>query len=115
MAIGGSALPWCAPAAFAELMLSWDMRSYRMAGGSGGRPCSSIAGVPDVAEYLHLSGLPVPRHVAKAVEVLRYNRRVFIAPPWPEIFRQDDERRQSFAEAVRTCEAMVAAYRPPWL
>lgn len=45
-----------------------------------------------------------------AVETFRYNRRAFIAPPWEEIYRKDGERKQAFAEAVRTYDAMVAAY-----
>jgi predicted ATPase len=53
-------------------------------------------GVPDVAGYLRLTGLPVPAHVEKAVEIYRYNRKVFIAPPWPKIFTQDRERKQDF-------------------
>ena len=85
------------------------MRSHRMAAGEVG-PVFFDRGMPDVAGYLRLLGLPVPAHVAKAVEAFRYNRRVFIAPPWPDIFRQDSERRQSFDEAVRTYEAMVATY-----
>ena len=31
VAIGGEALPWADRRAFAELMLNWEMRSYRMA------------------------------------------------------------------------------------
>jgi len=31
LAIGGKALPWADPDAFAELMLSWEMRSYNVA------------------------------------------------------------------------------------
>jgi predicted ATPase len=31
LAISGKALPWADRRAFAELMLSWEMRSYRMA------------------------------------------------------------------------------------
>lgn len=31
VAIGGDALPWSDRHAFAELMLSWEMRSYRAA------------------------------------------------------------------------------------
>ena len=52
----------------------------------------------------------MPAYVEKAVEAYRYNRRVLIAPPGPDIFRHDSERRQSFDEAVRTYEAMVATY-----
>jgi predicted ATPase len=31
VSIGGSALPWADRSAFAELMLSWELRSYREA------------------------------------------------------------------------------------
>ena len=46
----------------------------------------------------------------KAAETFRYNRTVFIAPPWPEIFQQDRERKQDFEEAVRTYHAVLATY-----
>jgi predicted ATPase len=46
----------------------------------------------------------------KAAAAVRYNRQVFVAPPWPEIFEQDEERKQDFDEAVRTCEMMRTAY-----
>jgi len=108
-AIGGAALPWRDPALFAELMLCWEMRSYHMARAQAG-PAFFDRGVPDVLSYLRLLGRPVPTHMAKAAATFRYNRRVFIAPPWREIFRQDAERKQSFEEAVRTYEAMVATY-----
>jgi predicted ATPase len=94
---------------FAELMLSWELRSYRMARRQVG--CVFFdRGIPDIAGYLRLVGLPVPAHVARAAEAFRYNRRVFIAPPWAEIFAQDSERKQSFEEAVRTYDALAAAY-----
>ena len=107
--IGGRALPSTDPAAFAELMLSWEMRSYRMAEAQSGSAFFD-RGVPDVAGYLRLTGLPVPTHVEAAARAFHYNRRVFIAPPWPEIFARDRERRQSYDEAVRTCDAMVETY-----
>jgi predicted ATPase len=107
--IGGRALPWIDPAAFAELMLAWEMRSYRMAQAASGVVFFD-RGVPDVAGYLRLSGLSLPEPVKRAAEVFRYNRRVFIAPPWAEIFQSDRERKQDFDEAMRTYEAMVATY-----
>ena len=107
--IGGQALPWADRGAFAELMLSWEMRSSQVAEAASGLAFFD-RGVPDVAGYLRLIGLPVPAHVQKAVELYRYCRRVFIAPPWPEIFTQDRERKQDFEEAVRTYEALVATY-----
>lgn len=110
VAIGGSALPWRNPAAFAEQMLAWDMRSHHMAQDLSGSVLFDRA-VPDVLGFLELSGLAVPVHMEAAARRFRYHPQVFIAPPWREIFHRDAERRQDFAEACRTYEAMAGVYR----
>ncbi|NML13066.1 AAA family ATPase [Sphingobium sp. AR-3-1] len=109
VAIGGTALPWADRAAYAELMLGWELRSWNEAHDRAG-PVIFDRGVPDVIGYLRLCGLPVPAHVSQAADLFRYQRRVFIAPPWREIFGQDAERKQDFAEAQATYEAMVTVY-----
>jgi predicted ATPase len=110
VSIGGPAVPWNDRGLFAELMLGWEMRSYRMAEQQTG-PVFFDRGVPDVVGYLRLSKLPVPAYFKKAAETFRYNGRVFIAPPWQEIFQQDRERKQDFDEAVRTYEVLAETYR----
>ena len=35
-------------------------------------------------------------HLERAVEQYRYATEVFMAPPWPEIFRKDTERQHSY-------------------
>lgn len=109
VAIGGRGVPWIDPAYFAELMLSWDTRSHRMASRAGD-PVFFDRGVPDVIGYLRLTGQPVPAHVEEAARRFRYNGLVFIAPPWREIFTQDAERKQDFAEAERTSDSMRMVY-----
>ncbi len=108
-AIGGAALPWADRSLFAELMLSWELRSYQVALGEAG-PVFFDRGVPDTMGYLRLCGLPVPGHIANAARRFRYNRRVFIAPPWPDIFEQDTERKQTLDEAERTFRAVSKVY-----
>ena len=108
-ASGGSALPWADRAAFAERMLEKDIATYRRAVHIGG-PVFFDRGIPDIAGYLRLSGLTIPEALDRAAMSERYSRRVFIAPPWQEIFRQDAERKQDFEEAVRTYETMVETY-----
>ncbi len=110
VAIGGRALPWHDRLLFAELMLSWDMRSYHLARNVEA-PVFFDRGVPDTLGYLRLLGLPAPAHMRKAADVFRYNRTVFIAPPWEEIFEQDHERKQDFDEAVRTYSSLVETYQ----
>ena len=90
-------------------MLSWELRSHREAR-SHSAAVLFDRGVPDVMGYLNLCGLPVPPHIKRAASIFRYNRQVFIAPPWTEIFAQDAERRQSFDEAQATYTAMVHVY-----
>ncbi|MEV5574785.1 AAA family ATPase [Spirillospora sp. NPDC052269] len=109
VAIGGRALPWDDVDLFAELMLGWELRSYRDMSART-EPVFFDRGIPDIVGYLRLEGRPVPAHVHKAAEAFRYHPRVFIAPPWPEIYEQDAERKQSHAEAERTYESMVATY-----
>lgn len=107
--IGGDAVPWQNRAAFAELMLGWEMRSYREAMHSE-TPVIFDRGVPDVLGYLALCHLPAAAHMHKAAELYRYNRTVFITPHWPAIFTQDAERKQSAQEAAATCDVMRQTY-----
>src|SRR5579864_1693772 len=61
VAIGGRVLPWADRALFAELMLSWEIRSYQMAEKIPGLVFFD-RGVPDVEGYLSLLKFPIPAH-----------------------------------------------------
>ena len=106
---GGDGLPWLDRERFAGLMFDWELRSYRQAERQDG-PVLFDRGLPDTIGYLRLEGLEVPAWMEEEALRLRYNRRVFIAPPWKEIFGADEERRQSWEVAVRTYETMVGTY-----
>jgi predicted ATPase len=55
-------------------------------------------GLVDAASALEdLTGEPV---LAKLGPPHRYHRRVFLAPPWPEIYVTDAERRHGLAAAL---------------
>ncbi|PWC10107.1 AAA family ATPase [Brenneria corticis] len=110
VAIGGNALPWGDRAAFAEMMLCWEMRSYHIPE-DGNVPCFFDRGIPDIAGYLRLCELPVPTYLEEAIRQFRYSDSVFIAPPWREIYAQDTERKQSFEEAEFTYRAMLNTYQ----
>lgn len=44
--------------------------------------------------------------LVEAVRTRRYNRQVFIFPPWREIYEADAERKQDWPEAERTFDAI---------
>lgn len=106
---GGNGLPWVDRARFAELMFDWELKSYRDAERRDG-PVVFDRGLPDTIGYLRLEGQEIPAWMEEQAWRLRYNKRVFIAPPWREIFGNDEERRQSWSVAVRTYEIMVETY-----
>jgi predicted ATPase len=109
MDIGGRALHQLDPQLFAEIMLSWEVRSYRQAAHLTGLVFFD-RGIPDLVGYHRLFGLPVPTHVLTATTMFRYHHQVFLAPPWPEIHVPDEERTQGFDELIRTHEVIANAY-----
>jgi len=109
--IGGEALPWANTAPYAELMLTESIAAFR-----NNSPSSEIIfmgrGVPDVACYLRPIGMPIFfDELMAACESYRYNTKVFMAPPWKEIYTTDTGRKQSWEEAVETHRQMVAVYK----
>jgi predicted ATPase len=103
---GGSALPWIDLAAFARRALTMardDLAAARA------RPGTVFCdrGVIDAAVALrHVDGTPL--------EVLLggqspYEKDVFLAPPWPEIYAGDAERRHDFEAAEAEFHRLRAA------
>ncbi len=67
-------------------------------------------GVPDTFCYARLIGSPLEDEILTGCRTYRYADRVFLAPPWPEIYATDAERKQTLDEAVKTYGLMVEAY-----
>lgn len=110
VASGCDALPWANTARYTQLMLQGSIEVYK-ANSSATRPTFFDRGIPDVLCHARLIGLDGIADIEAACENYRYNQIAFIAPPWREIYSTDDERKQSFEEAVRTYEVMQEAYR----
>lgn len=108
--IGGMGVHFGDQALFAELMLMHEIRNYHEAQAAPGLVFFD-RGVPELVGYLPMVGRPVPKHFRAAAELYQYNKRVFLTPPWEEIFANDAERKQDWAEAVRSYEHCAAVYR----
>lgn len=108
--IGGDALHWADQAKFLELMLSRSMSDYERVSDVAGAVFFD-RGIPELAGYCRLVKIPDLPHVARAAELFRYSPTVFVMPPWKEIYRNDTERKQDFAEAIASYAAAVATYR----
>jgi predicted ATPase len=107
---GGRALPWDDREAFAQAMETADRDAYARLQNRDG-PVFLDRGLPDIIGYRILSGLPIsPALNAACQTTIRYASPVFIAPPWPDIYATDSERRQDAAEAERIFSVMRATY-----
>jgi predicted ATPase len=68
-------------------------------------PMFADRGLPDTLGYARLVGLTnesLLQAIHAACMQYRYASLVFLAPPWKEIYKTDDERKQDFEEAERT-------------
>jgi len=103
----GRALPWVDAQAFARRAIEVSLADLMVADTSA-RWVFFDRGLIDAAGALgHLTG----ERVVESLGLLhRYNKRVFLAPPWPEIYAPDQERRHSLAEAVGEYDRLVDVY-----
>jgi predicted ATPase len=104
---GGRALPWVDEVAFARRAIEVSLADRAVADASA-RWVFFDRGLIDAAAALeYLTGEPVVKRLGSAY---RYNKRVFLAPPWPEIYVSDEERRHGLAEAVAEYDRLVQVY-----
>jgi len=107
--IEGTAFPWANPLQFVELSVSRSINQMVLAARVD-QWSFFDRGIVDAVSFLEHLNLSIPKHLENAVQRLRYSRVVFLAPPWPEIFGMDAERRHSFEEAVANYESLVRTY-----
>ena len=108
LAVDGGALPWINGAAFARRAIELAIADRRAA---ADRPAGWVffdRGLVDAAAALqHLTGEPSLDTLGQAY---RYHRRVFLAPPWPEIYVTDAERRHGFDQAIAEYHRLLVVY-----
>jgi predicted ATPase len=103
----GSALPWVDGAAFARRVIGVALADRAAASRLGGWVFFDRGLVDAAAALKHLTGEPA---LTTLGEEHRYHRRVFIAPPWPEIYVNDPERRHGYDDAVLEHDRLVGVY-----
>lgn len=104
----GRALPWVDMAAFAE-------QAIELAAADKKRTASEVGwvffdrGLIDAAVALHhATGRSIYETLAPFE---RYYHRVFMTPPWPDIYRTDDGRRHDLVDAIEEYDRLLLAFR----
>lgn len=104
---GGAALPWIDAAAFARRAVAMALEDRASAATLNGWVFFDRGLVDAAAALQHLTGEPV---LAAFAQDHRYHRIVFLTPPWPEIYRNDPERRHGLEAAEAEYSRLLQAY-----
>lgn len=107
LASSGGALPWIDGIAFARRITALAKQDYEAARTLPG-PVFFDRGVIDAA--VALDHMTEEQALPDLAARYRYASLVFLAPPWPELFASDAERRHDFASAVAEYDRLAAAY-----
>jgi predicted ATPase len=100
---GGRAVPWIDPEAFCAATAARDIAIFESMADETRRVFFDRG----IIDSYRANGVPPSPRLIRAVRTRRYNRRVFVAPPWRAIYETDAERRQDWAEAERTYGAIL--------
>lgn len=104
---GGTALPWTDLEAFLRRAINMAIDDVKTASRRQGWVFFD-RGLIDAASALQaLTGEPILQSLGSAH---RYHQRVFMAPPWPEIYVMDAERQHGFEEAKAEYERLMIAF-----
>lgn len=98
------------PLAYALEILQLDVENFKRAN-AGSETWLFDRGFADNAGFLDLTGLPRPKELEQACRNYRYAGPIFVAPPWREIYHDDDDRIQDWLAAKATYVAVTAAWK----
>jgi predicted ATPase len=103
----GSALPWRDGVAFARRLVDVALADRLLAQTLSGWVFFDRGLIDAAVALQHLTG---ERAIVTLGQSHRFNRRVFFAPPWREIYRIDQERRHGLDVAIAEYERLAHAY-----
>lgn len=104
---GGHALPWIDAEAFVRRAIDISVRDID--------ECASSSqwvffdrGLVDAASAMsQITGDPLSIYMDTAHT---YHRKVFLTPPWPEIYVTDADRRHQFSKAIEEYDRLLGVY-----
>ena len=104
--INGNALPWINLEKFLDLALSRYLFQFN----SQKEQQQLVFFDRGIIDSVQLD-TPQPEYFQNAAKNFRYNRLVFLVPPWEEVFTGDTERKHSFESAKKEFDELLIKYK----
>jgi len=97
------------PLLFSELLLEGRKKQFVSATNEAAEIVFLDRGIPDVLAYMHYIGDAYPAFFDNACKEHKYSK-IFILPPWEDIYISDDARYENYEQAVLIHEHLVETY-----
>ena len=97
------------PLLFSELLLEGRKRQFKQAKEEKATLVFLDRGIPDVLAYMHYIGDSYPSFFDEACKEYVYSK-IFILPIWEEIYVSDEERYESYEQALLIQDHLIETY-----
>lgn len=97
------------PILFSEMLLEGRIKQYENAKTEPHDIVFLDRGIPDVLAYMHFIGDGYPEHFDLACRNNMYTK-IFILPPWEEIYLSDGERYENYEQAAQIHKHLESTY-----
>lgn len=105
--INGSITPWQDLFKFSEIVIKERLKQYKQA-------TNKIEfydrGIIDSFAYLLKDNIHVEEEWITIAKEHKYYKKIFITPPWEEIYHTDHERKEDFMSATKIHSYLLEAY-----
>lgn len=98
------------PLLFSNLLLEGREKQFIEAQESKESTIFFDRGIPDVHAYMNYSKTEYPDYFIEKSNQYKYDK-VFMMPPWKEIYVSDNERYESFEIALEINEHLIKTYQ----
>lgn len=87
------------PLLFSQMLLDGRLKQFQNAINENNPPVFIDRGIPDILAYMDFIGDDYPNHFDEICHQSRYTK-VFVLPPWEEIYSSDEARYENFEQAT---------------
>ncbi len=98
------------PLLFSEMLMTGRVQQYLESDEVDDEYVFFDRGIPDITAYMDYKGTPYPERFTLKNEDFKYDA-VFYFPLWKEIYKQDNERYESYEEALAIHEGLRKTYK----